>query len=176
MQRIGLFHIFTAMKKLTLFFAAFVLTLSTALAQDAMPDVVIKTLDGASVAANTLATGEGPSVVAFWATWCSPCKKELDAYAEYYDDWKEDMGVEVYAVTIDTRRALSKVKPMVETKGWEFPILSDANSELMQALNFQTIPQVYILDKEGNIVYSHSGYVPGDEYEIEEKLKALTRG
>jgi len=169
-------YIFTAMKKFTLLFAALVLALSTAIAQDAMPDVVIKTLDGATVNANTLGNGEGPSVVAFWATWCSPCKKELDAYAEYYDEWQEDLGVEVYAVTIDTRRALSKVKPMVETKGWEFPILSDANSQLMQALNFQTVPQVFVLDKEGNIVYSHSGYVPGDEYEIEEKLKELAKG
>jgi len=164
------------MKKLILLFASAILAFSTAFAQDAMPDVVIKTLNGEAVHANTLGNGEGPSVVAFWATWCSPCKKELDAYAEYYDDWQEDMGVEVYAVTIDTRRALSKVKPMVETKGWEFPVLSDANSELMQALNFQTVPQVFILDKDGKIVYSHSGYVPGDEYEIEEKLEELARG
>lgn len=164
------------MKKFTLLFATAFYFLSATFAQDVMPDVVIKTLDGENVHANTLANGEGPSVVAFWATWCSPCKKELDAYAEYYEDWKADMGVEVYAVTIDTRRALSKVAPMVESKGWEFPILSDANSQLMQALNFQTIPQVYILDKDGNIVYSHSGYVPGDEVEIEERLKELAKG
>lgn len=164
------------MKKLTLLFASALLAVSAALAQDVMPDVVIKTLNGEAVHANTLGNGEGPSVVAFWATWCSPCKKELDAYAEYYDEWKEDLGVEVYAVTIDTRRALSKVSPMVESKGWEFPVLSDANSELMQALNFQTIPQVFVLDKDGNIVYTHSGYVPGDEVEIEEKLIELTKG
>ncbi len=164
------------MKKLTLLFASLLVAFTTAFAQSAMPDVMIKSLSGETVNANTLGNGEGPSVVAFWATWCSPCKKELDAYAEYYDEWQEEMGVEVYAVTIDTRRAMSKVKPMVETKGWEFPILSDENSELMQALNFQTVPQVFILDKDGNIVYSHSGYVPGDEYEIEEKLKELAKG
>ena len=165
------------MKAVTFFLATlFVGFSSLVLAQDLMPDVDIKTLDGETVHANQLGNGKGPSVVAFWATWCSPCKKELDAYAEYYTDWQEDLGVEVYAVTIDTRRALSKVKPMVESKGWEFPILSDANSELMQALNFQTIPQVFILDKDGRIVYSHSGYVPGDELEVEKKLEELARG
>jgi len=29
------------------------------------------------------------------------------------------------------------------------------------------------LDQEGNIVYTHTGYVSGDEYELEDKIKAL---
>lgn len=164
------------MKKLTLLFSALVLAFATAFAQDAMPDVALKTLSGEAINANTLGNGEGPSVVAFWATWCSPCKKELDAYSKNYSDWKEELGAEVYAVSIDTRRALSKVAPMVVTKGWEFPVLSDPNSELMQALDFQTVPQVFILDKDGKIVYSHSGYTAGDEHEIAKKLKALVKG
>ena len=147
-----------------------------AFAQETMPDVEVKTLDGQAVNATEIGAEDGPTVVAFWATWCSPCKNELDAYMEAYEDWKEAYGAEVYAVTIDTRRQLSKVRPMVESKGWEFPILSDANSQLMQALNFQTVPQVFVLDAGGNIVYSHSGYVPGDELEVEEKLEALSKG
>lgn len=150
-----------------------VLAVSVGSAQDLMPDVDVKTLTGETVNAKDIGAKSGPSVVAFWATWCSPCKKELDAYAEYYDEWREELGAEVYAVTIDTRRQLSKVAPMVESKGWEFPILSDANQQLQQALNFQTVPQVFVLDKDGKIVYSHSGYVPGDEVEIADKLEAL---
>ncbi len=164
------------MKKLIAVFASFALLVSVAFAQDRMPDVEVKTLDGAPVNAQDIGAADGPTVVAFWATWCSPCKKELDAYADYYEEWKEDLGVEVYAVTIDTRRQLSKVGPMVESKGWAFPILSDVNQQLQQALNFQTVPQVFLLDKAGNIVYSHSGYVPGDEVEIEEKLMELAKG
>ena len=41
---------------------------------------------------------------------------------------------------------------------------------MMRSLNFQTIPQTYLLDKQGNIVYTHSGYAPGDEYELEEHI------
>lgn len=162
------------MKKLCTLLAALALALATTFAQEVMPDVEVKTLDGESVNAQQIGTAtEGATVVAFWATWCSPCKKELDAYAEYYDEWKDELGAEVVAVTIDTRRQLSKVRPMVESKGWEFPILSDANQQLQQALNFQTVPQVFVLDKDGKIVYSHSGYVPGDELEIADKLEQL---
>ena len=66
-----------------------------------------------------------------------------------------------------------KVKPIVETKGWPFLILSDANNTLANVLNYQTIPQTYLVDMNGHIVYSHNGYLPGDEYELEDKLKAI---
>ena len=115
------------------------------------------------------------TVISLWATWCSPCKKELDAIAEIYPDWVEEYDMELVAITIDTRRALAKVKPMVQTKGWEYIVLSDANNQLRNALNFQTIPQTYLIDQNGEIVYTHSGYVPGDEYELEDKIKALTK-
>ena len=52
-------------------------------------------------------------------------------------------------------------------------MLSDQNQELQKALDFQTVPQTFIIDKEGNIVYDHAGYTPGDEYELEDKIKAL---
>ncbi|MCB0530485.1 MAG: TlpA family protein disulfide reductase, partial [Saprospiraceae bacterium] len=74
-----------------------------------------------------------------------------------------------------TQRQLAKVKPMVETKGWEYTILSDANNILGNLLNFQTIPQTFLLNKKGEIVFTHSGYVPGDEYELEEKIKSVSK-
>jgi len=145
-------------------------------AQKSLPDVAIKTLEGKTVNMQDYAKNGKITILSFWATWCSPCKKELDAISEVYEEWQEEYDVELIAITVDTRRALAKVKPMVETKGWEFEILSDVNQELQQALNFQVVPQTFVLDKEGNIVYDHSGYVPGDEFELEDKVKALASG
>ena len=45
--------------------------------------------------------------------------------------------------------------------------------DMQSAFNFQTIPQTYLVDKSGNIVYTHNGYVPGDEEELEEKIAKL---
>ena len=142
--------------------------------QKTLPSVEVKTLDGKTIDIQDFANNEKITVLSFWATWCSPCKKELDAIADVYPDWQEEYDAELVAITIDTQRALAKVKPMVESKGWEYTILSDANQKLQQALNFQTIPQTFLLDKDGNIIYSHSGYVPGDEYELEDKIKAAS--
>jgi thioredoxin-related protein len=70
---------------------------------------------------------------------------------------------------------MAKVPGMVGSKGWEYTVLSDSKQTLQQALNFQTIPQTFLVDGEGNIVYTHNGYNPGDEYELEDKIAALMK-
>ena len=142
-------------------------------AQKSIPSVEVKTLDGKTVDIQEITKTGKIIVLSFWATWCKPCQLELDAMSYLYEDWKEQYNVEIVAVTIDTQRALAKVRPIVETKGWEYTILSDANQQLKNALNFQTIPQTFLLDTAGNVVYEHSGYVPGDEYELEKKIQEI---
>ncbi len=138
------------------------------------PTANLKTLEGQNVRINDLFSKNKLTVISFWATWCSPCKKELDAMKSLYPEWKK-MGVEVVAVTIDDAQALNKVKPMAAQKAWTYTILSDANKEMLRVLNFQSIPQTYVVDSKGNILYSHSGYTPGDEYELEKKLKGFLK-
>ncbi|HMQ60297.1 MAG TPA: TlpA disulfide reductase family protein [Flavilitoribacter sp.] len=156
----------------TLVLSFFVLSLT---AQNRLPDAEIKTLEGQTVNLADYGKTGKVTIISLWATWCTPCKKELDAIAELYPEWVEKYGVEYVAITIDTQRQLAKVKPMVETKGWEYTILSDANNILGNLLNFQTIPQTFLLNKQGEIVFTHSGYVPGDEYELEEKIKSVSK-
>ena len=110
------------------------------------------------------------TVVSFWASWCSPCKRELDAFADFTEDWDE-LGVDVIAITIDNARGLAKVPGIVASKGWEYTILSDSKQDIQRALNFQTIPQTYLLDRQGNIIYTHNGFSPGDEYELDEHIQ-----
>ncbi len=155
-----------------------ILTISFAgalMAQDAFPNIEVKTLDGQTVNLKDY-TGKGKiTLVDFWATWCLPCQKELDVLADLYPDWQEEYGVEIVAVTLDTRRALAKVAPMVETKGWEYTILSDTKGNAQEALSFQPIPQVFLVDQNGNIVYAHTGFEMGDEEELEEIIAKLAK-
>jgi peroxiredoxin len=138
-----------------------------------MPSIDLKTLDGKVVNMDQYSNNNKITVVSFWATWCTPCKRELDTYHEIYKEWVEAYDLEIVAITIDNARQLAKVKPLVAQKGWEFTVLSDVKKELMNQLNFSYIPQTYILDKEGNVVFDHSGFAPGDEYEMEEVLEKL---
>ncbi|MEL6863429.1 MAG: TlpA disulfide reductase family protein [Bacteroidota bacterium] len=158
-------------KLLALFFA-FSFSASL-LAQQSLPDVNIKTLKGETVNIQDYGKNGKITVLSFWATWCSPCKKELDAIAEVYPDWQEEYDMELVAITIDNSRALPKVGPMVKSKGWEYIILSDVKEDLKRALNFQTVPTTFLIDQNGNIVDVHNGYVSGDEYELEDKIKKL---
>lgn len=162
------------MKKLIFFLPLFLLILSSFTGDKKFPAINVKTLDGKNVDLQKVFSNNKLTVVSFWATWCGPCKKELDAVHELYPDWKKS-GIEVLAVTIDDAQQLNKVKPMVQQKGWTYTVLSDINKESLQKLNFQNIPQTFVVDKSGNIVYTHSGYTPGDEYELEKKLKALNK-
>ncbi|MGK0388571.1 MAG: cytochrome c biogenesis protein CcmG/thiol:disulfide interchange protein DsbE [Maribacter sp.] len=142
-------------------------------AQKIVPEIDVKTLQGQSVNIQDYTNKGQITVLSFWATWCAPCKKELNAISDVYEQWQEDYDVQLVAVTIDDSRALRKVKPMVDGFSWDYIVLSDANEDLKKALNFQTVPQTFLIDQEGNIVYSHSGYSPGDENELEEKIAEL---
>ncbi len=155
------------------FFVLTAFTISNAPATDGntLPAVDVKTMDGKSVNIQDLVGKGKVTVISFWATWCSPCKRELDAIAEIYPDWQEEYGVELLAVTIDDARGVAKVPAMVASKGWEYKILSDSKQELQRALNFQTVPQTFLLNAAGEIVYTHSGYSPGDEFELEDEIK-----
>lgn len=140
-----------------------------------LPSVQLKTLAGEEVDLASYAQNGKITVISFWATWCSPCKVELDAIAKVYPEWQEKYNMELVAVSIDGARALSRVAPMVAAKGWEFEVLSDVDQASQQALNFQTIPQTIVVDLDGEIVWSHNGYKAGDEAEIEEVVGRLVR-
>ena len=140
-----------------------------------LPSVVLKRLNGEPVNIQEYGKSGKITILSFWASWCAPCKRELDAIAELYPEWQEQYDVNVVAITIDNARAMSKVRPIVEQKAWPFEVLSDSNQELQQALNFQAIPQTYVINTKGEIVYEHSGYQPGDEYELEEVIAGLKK-
>jgi peroxiredoxin len=138
-----------------------------------LPNITIADLQGKPVNIVDFTSKGKTTVLSFWATWCAPCKRELDAIADLYPTWQAEYNTVLAAITIDNARALTQVKPLIEEKGWEYQVLVDSKQELQQALNFQVVPQTFVVDAAGNIVYQHEGYTPGDEYELEKVLKSL---
>jgi thiol-disulfide isomerase/thioredoxin len=57
-----------------------------------------------------------PIIISFWALWCHPCIKELTTIADVYEDWQDETGVKLYAVSIDDARSTAKVGPFSEWK------------------------------------------------------------
>ena len=143
------------------------------IAQAQIPAVSLKSLDGASVQSETLSNDGKPFIIDFFATWCKPCNRELSAIAEVYDEWREETGVKIYAVSIDQAQNIHKVKPLVDQNEWEYEVLLDPNSDLLKALGGQMIPFVVVIDGNGNIASKHSGYTDGAENELIEEVRKL---
>lgn len=126
-----------------------------------------------NVQTDTIANNGKPFLLAFFATWCKPCNRELKAIAELYDEWQQETGVRLIAVSVDQAQNINKVKPLVDQNGWQYDVLLDPNSELRHALGIQLIPYTVLLDGQGNIVYRHNGYTDGAELELYEKIKEI---
>ena len=100
-----------------LFFVALLISfVSSAFAQ--LPSVSLKDINGKSVNTAELNNDGKPFIIDFFATWCKPCNRELDAIAEVYDEWREETGVKIFAVSIDVAQNVNKVKPLVDSHGW----------------------------------------------------------
>ena len=93
-----------------------------------------------------------------------------DNYAELYEDWVDETGVRIVAVSIDDMRSMNRVAPYVNSVGWEYDILLDPNRDFARALNVNNVPHPFVVDAEGNVVWSHNNYADGDEYELYEEL------
>jgi peroxiredoxin len=138
-----------------------------------LPQVTLKDINGKTVRTDTLSNNGKPFIISFFATWCKPCNRELTAISEVYDEWVEETGVKLIAISIDQAHNINKVKPLVDNHGWEYDVLLDPNSDFKNALGIVTIPYTMVIDGKGNIVYRHNGYADGAEEELIEKVREL---
>jgi cytochrome c biogenesis protein CcmG, thiol:disulfide interchange protein DsbE len=152
----------------------------TAFAQESktrkIPAAEVKTLDGKTFNTENFSNNGKPIIISFWATWCSPCKKELNAIAELYDDWKDETGVKVIAISIDDARNLNKVGPYVNGRGWEFEVYLDPNQDFKRAMNVNNVPHSFLINSNQEIVWQHNSYSEGDELKLFQLVKKLAAG
>lgn len=112
-------------------------------------------------------------VLSFWATWCAPCKEEMPHLQKMYEAKKDD-GLVVLSISIDDARAASRVKPFIKKMGYTFPVVLDRDSSVIGYYNpSKGVPYTVIVDREGRVAYRASGYNPGDEVKLADKVDAL---
>jgi cytochrome c biogenesis protein CcmG, thiol:disulfide interchange protein DsbE len=140
-----------------------------------LPTTTIRDINGKQIAFNETHTKGKVTMYSFWATWCVPCKLEINNIKGKLDQWKKEVDFEYVTIALDDARSVTQIKTYTKAKGWTFPVYHDPNSDLKRSLNFQDIPFTIIVDKEGKIVYQHTGYEEGGENELFAKIKELSK-
>lgn len=153
---------------------ALLLSLSVAAFAQELPDTQIKDVNtGKKLPFNETIEKGKVTVISFWATWCVPCKKEIKNISGKLAGWKKEVDFNYITVSIDEARAEGLVRTYAISQGWTFPYYMDANSDLKRSLSFQSVPFTLVIDKNGKVAFSHTGYEEGGEAEVFAKVKEL---
>ncbi len=133
----------------------------------AAPGFALQTQDGQTV---SLADLRGQVVLLnFWATWCPPCRAEMPAIQQVYDEHK-DQGFTVLAV--DVLEQDGQVDAFVAERGLTFPVLIDRDGSVSTSYQVKAMPSTFFIDREGVIQEVTLGG-PMSEAFIESQVTAL---
>ena len=117
------------------------------------PNIALPTADGTTVQLNTY---KGKVLlVDFWASWCIPCKTAFPALDSIYREY-QPRGLEVLAVNLDERRR--DADAFLGNHPHRMTVLFDPKGASPVAFGVQGMPSSFVIDKAGNIRFTHMGY------------------
>ncbi len=133
-------------------------------------DFTVKSLSGKNI---KLSEQRGRVVILnFWATWCTPCKKELPFFNTLYKKYK-GVGLQILGVNIDKGR--SEVVRMSRDLNLAFPILLDPKGEISDLYLVRSMPTTYVIGKDGMVHHIHWGFGPDEPARYEKEIRALLK-
>lgn len=135
-----------------------------------IPDFELEDLDGERVwFHDVLASGPGPTVLSFWYVACEPCKDEHVQLQKLLDEY-ENEGLKVLAVSTDSSKTVSGVKPYIRGNGYTFTVLLDTDGNVKLTLGVPYEPYTFLVDRDGNVIHEKLGYRKGDEKALEDRI------
>jgi thiol-disulfide isomerase/thioredoxin len=115
----------------------------------------------------TFAPGRA-TVVNFWASWCTPCQKEMPAFERA----RGDLGTKIDFVGVDTQDARIPAVAFLDGKGITYPSGYDPKGALLRRFHLrQGLPQTLFIDASGKVVDKVVGQVA--EPALRAKLRRL---
>ena len=160
------------MKK-KLYFLLLLITTFPAFSQKKIPSIFVENIRGERVSSSSLINENGATIISFWATWCKPCIKEMDAIQQEMETWLKEKNIRFVAVSVDDARSKNRVPTLATSKNWKWEIFYDTNADFQRTMNVLSIPHTFIVDKTGKIVHQQTTFTIGDESTYWQILKNL---
>ena len=112
------------------------------------PNFELKTPQGETVRLSDL---RGQAVlVNLWATWCPPCRAEMQTIETVYNEYK-DQNFTVLGVNMTYQDEPLEIIPFVNEQKLTFPILLDETGEMASAYQLKSLPSSFFIDRAGFI-------------------------
>lgn len=134
------------------------------------PEFTVEGLDGKKYVLKDL-LAKGPVLLDFWTTWCKPCMNELPELDKLYQKYQE-RGFTLITIASDDAKTSSKIKPLVKSRSFTFPVGTDPERKIGNAYSVRNYPTSYLIGRDGKILSVAQGYRPGDEKKLEEEIVA----
>ena len=172
---------------------AFVLFIQIALSQEPArlevgeptPTFFLRSLDGANFFLSKEIKTDSPIILAFYATWCVPCRQEIVALEKmmadqalkttrlYYVNVGGLMAADEGGHIVKQREEAEKIIKHKEQFNMTHSILMDRYALTAQKFGAESLPTLVVIGGDGNIKYLHHGYMPGDDMKIMQLIKDL---
>ena len=112
------------------------------------PEFTLETMNGKEV---TLSDLRGQIVILnLWASWCGPCRLEMPAFKELYEEYK-DQGLVILAVNSTSQDSLPAVKAFIVEYQLPFPILLDHDGVVSRLYKLSALPTTFFIGRNGVI-------------------------
>lgn len=101
-------------------------------------------------------------IISFWATYCQPCKKEIPALHTFYERHK-DKNIKIFLISIDSK-GNAIVAPHIQNANYTLPVLLDPYKRTAERYGVKSVPSLFVIDEDGNIIYSAKGFKEGEDF------------
>jgi len=89
-------------------------------------------------------------LINFWTSWCPPCRAEMPAIQQVFEDYQGD-GLVVLGINATNQDDITAVKSFVHENQLTFPVLLDLDGEISNQYNLHSLPTSYFIDQNGII-------------------------
>lgn len=139
-------------------------------------DLQLRDADGKVYSsADVLKYDDKPTIVSFWLTTCGPCRTEFANIKKKYAKWQEEADFKMVAISTDFPKNHQAFVDMTKQNEWPWEVYLDVDRKFWKVMPgaLNGLPQVFVYDKNGEIVYYKRKYKPGDEDTLFAKIKEL---